>query len=42
MVTTPYVDDYERRRRQAETANERVMATIITALLASMLFVESI
>lgn len=39
---TPYVDDYERRRRQAETANERVMSTIIAALMASMLLVESL
>lgn len=37
---TPYVDDYERRRRQAETANERAVSALVAALLAALLLVE--
>jgi class 3 adenylate cyclase len=39
---SPYVDDYERRRRQAETANERVVSLIIAALTGSTLLVQMI
>lgn len=37
---TPEVDDYERRRRQAETENERGVSTIIVVLMASMVLAE--
>lgn len=38
--TGPSVDDYERRRRQAETDNERGVSIIIVILMASMVLVE--
>jgi class 3 adenylate cyclase len=39
---TPYLDDYERRRRAAETANERVVSTLIVALTGSTLIAQTI
>ena len=39
---TPYLDDYERRRRQSETANELVVSLIIAALTGSMLLAQMI
>ena len=36
----PSVDDYERRRRQAETDNEWGVSTIIVVLMASMVLAE--
>jgi class 3 adenylate cyclase len=41
-ATTPYLGDYERRRRQAEMANERMVSKTIVALMASMLIVQMI
>jgi class 3 adenylate cyclase len=37
---TPYLDDYERRRRQSETANELVVSLIIAFLTGSTLLVQ--
>jgi class 3 adenylate cyclase len=39
---TPYLDDYERRRRQAETANELVVSLIIAFLTGSTLLAQMI
>ncbi len=41
-VPGAHVDDYERRRRQAETANERGVSTIIVMLLASIVLAEKL
>jgi len=37
---TPYLDDYERRRRAAETLNERIVSMLIVALTGSTLLVQ--
>lgn len=41
-TAAPYLDDYERRRRQSETANELVVSLIIAALTGSTLLVQMI
>ncbi|MFM7290076.1 MAG: adenylate/guanylate cyclase domain-containing protein [Planctomycetia bacterium] len=37
MTSSPYISDYERRRRERETANERVVSAVIAAFSASIL-----
>jgi class 3 adenylate cyclase len=41
-LTGPPISDYERRRRDGETANERVVSAVIVAMTASMLVVSTI
>ncbi len=41
-AATPYLGDFERRRREAETVNERMVSMLIVALTGSTLLVQMI